>query len=219
MHPSLRLLSHSAPPVIRLANATLTRNSSKALWSNLNFILPSTEKQAWAVLGGWSEERTALLHALRGDFQASPPGSRSYPLLSTPEIAKKDPRLRSPIHAIQYVGFDAERGTSNLRGAYLSARYESRRETTDFTVRNYLLGYTELNAADNLLYHPEEGLFQRIANDLNLEKLLDLPVSNLSNGQTRRAKIAKALLESPEVLLLDSPFSESNWTLILILAD
>ncbi|PWY66460.1 P-loop containing nucleoside triphosphate hydrolase protein [Aspergillus heteromorphus CBS 117.55] len=33
-----------------------------------------------------------------------------------------------------------------------------------------------------------------------------MPVANLSNGQTRRTRIAKALLNKPEVLLLDDPF-------------
>ena len=36
-----------------------------------------------------------------------------------------------------------------------------------------------------------------------------MPVGNLSNGQTRRARIAKALLGKPEVLMLDEPFSRT----------
>jgi ATPase subunit of ABC transporter with duplicated ATPase domains len=208
MRPTLRRLS--ATPVIRLTNASFRKsNSGQELFRNLNFELPSISNpaQTWAIIGAPSEERTNLLHILRGSFQATPPGSRSYPFLATPEIAQKDPRLRSPNHAIQYVGFDAERGATSLRGAYLSARYESRREVTDFTLRQYLLGHTELNAAEELLYHPKEELFRQVANELLLDSLLELPVSNLSNGQTRRAKIAKALLETPEVLLLNSPFS------------
>ena len=206
MRPTFRYLS--SPPIIRIADASFRQNAEgPTLFRNLNFELPSTSNQAWAVLGGASEERSNLLHILRGAHQAFPPSSRSFPYLSAPEIAQKDPRLRSPHHAIQYVGFDAERGVTSLRGAYLSARYESRREITDFTLRDYLLGHTELNAAEDLLYHPKDDSFHQVTHDLSLEAMLELPVSHLSNGQTRRAKIAKALLGNPEVLLLNSPFS------------
>jgi len=93
-----------------------------------------------------------------------------------------------------------------VRGAYLSARYESRREETDFSVRDYLIGHTQLNAIQRDLSEAEENDLEAVIEQLNLQKLLSMPVSNLSNGQTRRARIAKALMARPEVLLLDGPF-------------
>ncbi|KAK3069976.1 hypothetical protein LTR53_011262 [Teratosphaeriaceae sp. CCFEE 6253] len=139
---------------------------------------------------------------LAGQHICIPPHARSYPFLST--------RSQSVHEAIKYVGFDAERGSSvggsNVRGAYLSARYESRREETDFCVRDYLLGHTELNPLERQDSDVDLRALEEVTRQLNLRQLLDIPVANLSNGQTRRARIAKALMAKPEVLLLDGPF-------------
>jgi ABC-type molybdenum transport system ATPase subunit/photorepair protein PhrA len=88
----------------------------------------------------------------------------------------------------------------------LSARYESRREETDFTVLDYLTGHTELNAMEREETAGQREALKEVTEQLDLMKLLDMPVANLSNGQTRRARIAKAVMERPEVLLLDGPF-------------
>ena len=100
-------------------------------------------------------------------------------------------------------------GKAEIGGAYLSARYESRREETDFSVRDYLRGNVELNPLEA---QKEDGSdnesLEKVIADLRLEGLVNMPLSNLSNGQTRRARIAKALLGKPEVLLLDEPFSK-----------
>jgi hypothetical protein len=49
--------------------------------------------------------------------------------------------------------------------------------------------------------------FEELTEKLGLKQLLDLPLVALSNGQTRRARIVKALLDQPEILLLDEPLS------------
>jgi ABC-type sugar transport system ATPase subunit len=227
-----RAVSSLAPPLIRIQDGTFyqnyptpddaANNQNPPLFPNFNFILPSKETaspenegsqshQHWAVIG--TSGRTQLLDILRGQYVCLPPTARSYPYLLTDDIAAKDPRLRFVGNAIQYIGFSGEGSGAigGTRGAYLSARYESHREETDWSVLQYLKGQTSLNPLEG-----EEGgkirdeqLLNRVIADLRLGQLLDMPVANLSNGQTRRARIAKALLSKPELLLLDDPFSKS----------
>lgn len=213
---------HKAP-VISVENGTFYRSypSSKglekptnpAMFPDLTFSLPSSsaEPQHWAVFGPSSSGKTTLLEILRGHHICIPPKARSFPYLSTAEASLDHTRSRSPSQAIKYVGFGAEDGSmgqSRGRGAYLSARYESRREDTDFSVLSYLKGHTELNPSEGVREKRfDEDSLNKVIGDLRLGALLNMPMGNLSNGQTRRARIAKALLGRPEVVLLDEPFS------------
>ncbi|KAK4895379.1 hypothetical protein LTR27_006443 [Elasticomyces elasticus] len=205
----------TAKSVIEIKNASFYRNypaaneppgSNAPLLERLSFSLSgandSGSGQCWSIVSPSSVARTTVLQALAGQHICIPPHARSYPYLSAIS--------QSPQHAIKYVGFDAERGNNvggtSVRGAYLSARYESRREETDFCVRDYLTGHTELNALEPESFTEDGHAFDEITRQLNLRSLLQMPVANLSNGQTRRARIAKALMSKPEVLLLDGPF-------------
>jgi ABC-type molybdenum transport system ATPase subunit/photorepair protein PhrA len=211
--PALRRV-FSGPPLINIQNGTFYRHyptpddtpngRNPPLFPNLSFALPAKahEPQHWAVIG--AAGRTTLLDIFRGQLICLPPTARSYPFL----LARKDRRPRSVDNAIQCIGFTGEGSGSigGARGAYLSARYESYREETDWTVAQFLKGQTFLNPLEVEEHH--DHLLSPIISNLQLDELLDMPVANLSNGQGKRARIAKALLNEPELLLLDGPFSK-----------
>lgn len=68
------------------------------------------------------------------------------------------------------------------------------------TVRQNLSVFAQLYAVADI-----EGRIAALANDLDLTEFLDRPTGKLSAGQKTRVSLAKALLNEPEVLLLDEP--------------
>jgi len=68
------------------------------------------------------------------------------------------------------------------------------------TVRQNLSVFAQLYAVKDI-----EGRIARLAAELDLTEFLDRPTGKLSAGQKTRVSLAKALLNEPDVLLLDEP--------------
>ena len=68
------------------------------------------------------------------------------------------------------------------------------------TVRQNLEVFGRLYAVEDLREH-----IRSIAEDLDFSELLDRPAGKLSSGQKTRVALAKALINRPEILLLDEP--------------
>ena len=85
--------------------------------------------------------------------------------------------------------------------------------TVDFII-HHAIGIREddrLTLLEHLQQHATESTLSEIeetAIQLEIHHLLALPLVTLSNGQTRRARIARALLAGPEMLILEEPFSK-----------
>jgi len=70
------------------------------------------------------------------------------------------------------------------------------------TVRQNLTIFGRLYAVENL-----HDRIERLASDLDLGDFLDRANGKLSAGQKTRVALAKALINQPELLLLDEPFA------------
>jgi len=180
---------------------TVDQQHNPKLFPNLNFKLRFFDldrihiwngRITWCIVGPSLSGKTAFLEVLQGKHICVPPTGRTF------HVDQQN---------IRYAGFDTAHrggGLGQLTSTYLAERYESRRELTDFSLRDYLLDNTQLNPASAKTVN--QRWFYDVVNGLKLKDLLDLPLTFLSNGQGRRALIAHALLQRPAILLLDEPF-------------
>lgn len=95
--------------------------------------------------------------------------------------------------------------------AHLSARYEYFKDDYDQTCKQFI--FDKASGSNAVSYKVETNnrqinmeLYNALVENLNLSSLQDRWVMGLSNGQMRRARLARSILKEPDLLLIDDPF-------------
>ncbi|KAI0629636.1 P-loop containing nucleoside triphosphate hydrolase protein [Trametes polyzona] len=223
-HPNLvsRLHTQAALPVINIPRASIYElGSQEPVLRDVSWTVQPDE--SWAVMtdgAASSHLKPALFGALTGTHRISPPPPPPGGLF--PFLEDADPHKY-----VQMVRF-AHRGRASGDGFYdFTARYGAVREGDRQTLREtffpdiarplHELAVPDLHKPERRLDEAGEArkaeeekrraLFEMLTTWLKLKDLLDLPMVALSNGQTRRARIAQAFLANPRLLLLDEPLT------------
>ena len=177
-----RLLGQSeSPPLVSLEGVTVR------LWDRL--ILQDTNwqiktGQQWALLGPNGSGKTALARAITGELPCAAGrirrnvGNNGY-------------------DGIGLVSFELHRRLLARELSKDPTRFASA-AALDFTTagRTILGGIAE----------PDQAQYRRLIELFGIGHLAERPMRFLSNGETRKILIARALMRKPELLILDEPF-------------
>lgn len=186
-------------PLIKLENALFKAVSaskgSPTVFAN-PVSLTITPEERWAIIGTY---KTQFMRALASQYLPDPPLSRTYPFLG---------KSVWPNSVIQFLEFKGA-----LPTAHLAARYEFFKDEFDETTRKFVIGNVNNSRIIN------EDLVKDVFKRLKLEGLEDRWALGLSNGQTRRARLARALVREPKLLIVDDPFLGLDPTATSIVSD
>ena len=166
--------------LLSLINASV-RRAGRTVVENLT--LQIQPGKCWAITGPTGSGKTTLLQALAGQVP-----------VATGQVIRPQ--------SVAFVSFREESRQFSYESHFYQQRYQATMSDAGSrgqpapTLRDFwqLTTPTNVTRATPLL------------DRLGLLPLLDRTLLKLSNGQTRKARIGKALLQSPSVLLLDNPF-------------
>jgi molybdate transport system ATP-binding protein len=179
-------------PIFELTGATVVRDG-RAVFDHFNWTVRAGE--AWAVVGPTGSGKTTLAEALLGRH-ALHGGSLAWPLFD--RLRASGRRIDYASQAVAHVTFKEDSRLFSYAGRYYQQRFEFADSDSDTPLSLDQFLRTGTAATDAEL--------AAVCDRFGIAGLVGQPFMTLSNGQTRRARLARAMLARPEVLILDDPF-------------
>ena len=184
--------SEISHPLIRFQNAAITRDAGDILFRDLDWTI--AENEVWALVGASGSGKTTLAEVLLGRHRVIS-GVLEWPILSRLRSLGRD--VQWPSEIVGWVSFKEESRLFSYRDLYYQQRFEFADEANSPTVEAYLKSGLDV----------DDSRVVAVAQRMGIGQILDVSFIKLSNGQTRRSRIARALLRNPELLILDDPFA------------
>lgn len=173
---------NSSRPVLSLNNVSVRHGEAIVL---RDVVWQIAANENWAVLGANGAGKSSLAAALAGE--AATLGEIEY------GFGGSDPCAR-----VASVSFNLHRAFLAQGDGYYQSRWYPGEEDATLTARRILRGGRRGPAANRRVEH--------VARTMGIGRMLDRQALHLSTGEMRRLLIARALLISPEILILDEPF-------------
>jgi molybdate transport system ATP-binding protein len=198
---SAKVLPCDARSLVSLNDVSL-RLHDKILFEGLCWEM--LDNQHWAVIGPNGSGKSALMKALCG----------SVPIIKGKLVyhfIRDGGQNGAPQDQIAYVTFESQRMVLGDE-AFYQARWNVGVNEDTLSVNEYLSerGVKSINPYHVVESHSDQKFAarrQEIIEQLELGALLERNVIQLSNGERRKVLIARALLKSPRLLILDNPFA------------
>lgn len=158
----------------------------------------------WAIVGRNGSGKSVLARAIFGGVPVVG-GEIEYQFSERGESERANGACPEPEDFIAHVSFEDQREIVGAQSPYYQSRYNSI-EGADAPTALDLLSQGGGEVIPRTRRKKSKSGWIPIIERLGVERLLDRRVTHLSNGEIRRVLIARALLRSPLILILDDPF-------------
>lgn len=170
------------------------------IFKSLSFNINKGEN--WALIGKSGSGKSALLQTIAGRFNVTN-GEVNYTFFD--EFLEHHPHHEASLTHHKMIALVESkhhfRNLSNTTEFYYQQRYNSSDSEDAQTVEQYLSDIKPVEGKNNY------WTYDKVIDTLRLEPLRNKQLIKLSNGETKRLRIAAALIKNPVLLLLDTPLT------------
>jgi molybdate transport system ATP-binding protein len=149
------------------------------------------EGEAWTVMGPNGSGKSYFARVIAGEYNLQQ-GALSFPFMDEMNEISSSTKRR-PQSLIKTIAFNSVFSIADFEGSYYQQRFNSSENEMSPCV-------------SDIFSESDFHQFRQMSSLLEMERIRNRRLMQLSSGELRKLLIAKSLLEHPRMLILDHPF-------------